>query len=282
MPKLGPFSLSAGSTSPTHSPSPTTHRHHHQHPPRLPAIRNPHPVRTPVKSPILADLIACALSRSAAPAAAVDPQAPPDRESSPALHNAPTDSPSSNADAAALMSEHSAKRQRLTGSFSPASPPYHIAAKTTETKRPIVHPSTPTSPPYPPMSSQSNGRLATTATAAFSDMTPPSSVTMSQQVSQSGPSAAHPPPFPTPASMAGHSHSMNVDGDGDALMDDSQDEEAVRSERHRRSDHNRQKSAIFAPEGGVAAAKGVYGSQLFMPCQSSKVPLMQHTLALCY
>jgi hypothetical protein len=75
---------------------------------------------------------------------------------------------------------------------------------------------------------------------------------------------------------------MNIDSDGDAMMDDSQDEEAVRASGHRRSDHNRQPSSIFAPEGGVAAAKDVYGSQLFKPCQSSKAPFMQRSLALCY
>jgi hypothetical protein len=75
---------------------------------------------------------------------------------------------------------------------------------------------------------------------------------------------------------------VNIDSDGDAMMDDSQDEEAVRLAGHRRSDHNRQTNGIFAPEGGVAAAKGVYGSQLFKPCQSSKVPFMQCSVALCY
>ncbi|KAF2691263.1 Rox3-domain-containing protein [Lentithecium fluviatile CBS 122367] len=69
---------------------------------------------------------------------------------------------------------------------------------------------------------------------------------------------------------------MNIDSDGDAMMDDSQDEEAARLGGHRRSDHNRQRNAIFAPEGGVAAAKGVYGSQLFKPCQSTHTVSRPH------
>ncbi|KAJ4296596.1 hypothetical protein N0V90_006643 [Kalmusia sp. IMI 367209] len=173
------------------------------------------------------------------------------------------------------MSEHGAKRQRLTGSFSPASPPYHIAAKSSETKTPIVHPNTPTSPPYPPMSSQPNGGPAMTAPVALSEMTPPSSVHMSQQVSQSGPSATNIHPFSTPASTAAFSNSINVDSDGDALMEESQSDDAVRLGGHRLTNHNRQNKSIF-DDTGVAAAKGVCGSKLFKLCQSTHEPSRPH------
>lgn len=175
------------------------------------------------------------------------------------------------------MSEHSAKRQRLTGSFSPASPPYHLAAKSSETKPPVVHPNTPTSPPYPSMSSLPNGRPAPTAHPAPAVMTPPSSVHMSQTLSQSGPSATTAHPFPTPASTAALSSSLNLDSDGDLQMEDSQGDDAVRLRGHRLTNHNRQNRVIFADEGGVAAAKGISGSQLFKHCQSTHEPSRPHT-----
>lgn len=76
---------------------------------------------------------------------------------------------------------------------------------------------------------------------------------------------------------------MNIDSDGDAAMLDAQESDAaVRLDRRRRTDHNRQPGNIFAPDGGVAAAKGICGSQLFLGCQSSKVPFVQRNFALCY
>ncbi|KAL5431230.1 hypothetical protein PMIN07_007273 [Paraphaeosphaeria minitans] len=175
------------------------------------------------------------------------------------------------------MSEHGAKRQRLTGSFSPASPPYHLAALGSETKPPIVHPNTPTSPPYPPMSSQPNGGPASTAHPAPAAMTPPSSVHMSQTVSQSGPSATNLHPFPTPASTAAFSNSLNLDSDGDLQMENGQGDDTVRLRGHRLTNHNRQNRVLFADEGGVAAAKGVCGSQLFKLCQSTHEPSQPHS-----
>ncbi|CAI6247957.1 unnamed protein product [Periconia digitata] len=175
------------------------------------------------------------------------------------------------------MSEHSAKRQRTTGSFSPASPPYHFAAKPSETKTPIVQPNTPTSPPYPSMNSQTNGGFASSATAPASVMTPPASVVMSQQYSPSGPTAANAPTQFTPASTIGPSNSMNLDSEGDTTMSDSLDPDAsLRLNKHRRTDHNRQPGNIFAPDGGVAAAKGICGSQLFLSCQSTYEPSRPH------
>lgn len=179
------------------------------------------------------------------------------------------------------MSEHTAKRQRLTGSFSPASPPYHVAAKSSETKTSFVHPNTPTSPPYPPMSSQSNGGPAPTAHAASSAMTPPSSAHMSQHMSQSGPSAPAVHAIPTPASTTALSSSMNLDSDGDFQMEDSQSDDAVRLGGHRLTNHNRQNRVVFTQDRAVAAAQGICGSQLFKLCQSSKVPSVQRSFALC-
>ncbi|KAF1956129.1 Rox3-domain-containing protein [Byssothecium circinans] len=175
------------------------------------------------------------------------------------------------------MSEHIAKRLR-TGSYSPGSPPYHHAAKHSETKTLIIHPNTPTSPPYSSMNPNPNGGFASNTTAAASVMTPPSSVIMSQQHSQTAPpsTTTNQQTFPTPASTAGPSHSLNVDSDGDAMMDDGQDDDAVRLDGHRRSDHDRQERSIFAPEGGVAAAKGICGSQLFLGCQSTYEPSRPH------
>ncbi|KAF1968615.1 Rox3-domain-containing protein [Bimuria novae-zelandiae CBS 107.79] len=174
------------------------------------------------------------------------------------------------------MSEHIAKRQRLTGSFSPASPPYHVAAKSSETKTPIDQPNTPTSPPYPSMSSQSNGGPATTAHPAPFAMTPPSSVHMSQQPSQSGLSATPVHAFPTPASTAALSSSINVDGDGDLQMEEGQADDAVRLGGHRLTNHNRQNRVVFAADGAVAASKGICGSQLFKLCQSTHEPSRPH------
>ena len=65
---------------------------------------------------------------------------------------------------------------------------------------------------------------------------------------------------------------MQLDSDGDLQMDDSLADDAVRLRAHRLTNHNRQNRVIFADEGGVAAAKGICGSQLFKLCQSSKVP----------
>ncbi|KAF2793039.1 Rox3-domain-containing protein [Melanomma pulvis-pyrius CBS 109.77] len=165
------------------------------------------------------------------------------------------------------MSDHISKRQRTTGSFSPFhSPPYQGAKPGDQTKAsPIVHPNTPTSPPYTSMSSRPNGRSATTAVAPLSEMTPPSSVTISQQNSQLSASATNPLPFPGPAlaGTAGVALSLTIDSDGDAMMADSQDDGAMRPSEHRQSNHNRQ------GKGVVAAADGVSGKALFNSCQSS-------------
>lgn len=66
---------------------------------------------------------------------------------------------------------------------------------------------------------------------------------------------------------------MSLESDGDAMMSNSQDDDAaMQSNGYRRTDHNRQSRGIFAPDGGVAAAKGICGSQLFLGCQKGKTP----------
>jgi hypothetical protein len=163
------------------------------------------------------------------------------------------------------MSDHISKRQRTTGSFSPASPPYHLSAKPDQTKA-IVQPNTPTSPPYGSMTSHSNGRSASTAVAPPSEMTPPSSVIMSQQNTQLSASATNPHPFLTPTSTTGVTFLSTVDSDGDATMAGVGDDETMRLGGQRHSNHNRQ------GKGAVPAADGVTGKALFKFCQSSKVP----------
>ncbi|KAF2869863.1 Rox3 mediator complex subunit-domain-containing protein [Massariosphaeria phaeospora] len=167
------------------------------------------------------------------------------------------------------MSNPAAKRQRLTGSFSPASPPYHLAAKTTDQTKPVVQPNTPTSPPHMSVNSQTNGRPTMAATATAAEITPPSSVVMSQHASQWVPSAGNPRPLPTPTSTAGLASSANVDSDGDAVMEDSQDDGEVRLAGDKHSNHDRQSKGIFDEDGKVWAAKGICGDQLFKLCGST-------------
>ncbi|KAF1840988.1 Rox3-domain-containing protein [Cucurbitaria berberidis CBS 394.84] len=173
------------------------------------------------------------------------------------------------------MSDPSAKRQRLDsiGRFSPASPPFDVAALAGQTTKTPIHPRTPTSPPYPSMSSHSNGAFAMTSTAASSDMSPQSSVPMSQSLSQSATSASILHPFPTPASTAGVMSSANLDSDGDAMMDDSAEDDTVRLRNHRPSNHNRQGQFLYTKDGRLRASVGTCGSLLF------KAPQEEHTMS---
>ncbi|KAF4306452.1 Mediator complex subunit Med19 [Botryosphaeria dothidea] len=111
------------------------------------------------------------------------------------------------------------KRQRQTGSFSPASPPYHLAAKTAEPAKTTLHqqPDTPTSPPYMSSTAPTNSHASTASlsSASAQAVTPPSSANMSQ--------ASQPPntnSFPTPASSAGTVSFAFKGEDGDARMTD--------------------------------------------------------------
>ncbi|KAF2002955.1 Rox3-domain-containing protein [Amniculicola lignicola CBS 123094] len=170
------------------------------------------------------------------------------------------------------MSDHSAKRQRLTGSFSPSpgSPLYYLASgtKTSSQTKPIVHPNTPTSPPYMNANPHPNAGFA--ATAPASEMTPPSSVHMSQNVSQSASSAAHSHMFPTPASTTGLGapSAYGID-DGDEAMTDAQDVDGSRS-THRQSNHDRQGNA--AMHGDRRAS----GAGLFLLRKRSVAPSRPH------
>jgi hypothetical protein len=132
------------------------------------------------------------------------------------------------------MSEHTAKRQRLdsTGRFSPASPPFDVAAKASGHTKTPIHPRTPTSPDYPSMTSQAVGGFATISAA-------------SQHL------------FPTPASTAGVFSAAAMDSDGDAPMEDSTDDD------HRASNHERHRQLEFSAKGGLKAAEGISGDQLF-------------------
>ncbi|KAH8731159.1 Rox3 mediator complex subunit-domain-containing protein [Phaeosphaeriaceae sp. PMI808] len=169
------------------------------------------------------------------------------------------------------MSDHSAKRQRLdsTGRFSPASPPFDVVAKANGHTKTPSHPRTPTSPPYLSMSSQANGGSATMKTpTAHSDRSPPASVAMSQSLSQSAMSTTNPHPFSTPVSTAGAFSSATVDSDGDAMMGDSAEDDTFRSAHRTRSNHDRQGRPEFSARGGLKAAEGVSGDQLFKVAES--------------
>ncbi|KAF9695981.1 hypothetical protein EKO04_005820 [Ascochyta lentis] len=164
------------------------------------------------------------------------------------------------------MSHHNAKRQRLdnSGRYSPASPPFDVAAKASGQTTKPSQPRTPTSPPCASMHSQFNGRSAMTATSASPAKTPPSAATMAQSASQPATSASTQHPFPTPASTTGHSYSTNIDSDGDAVMDDGSEETAQGLGIHSLSNHNRHRQALFSEKGGLKAAEGISGSQLFL------------------
>jgi hypothetical protein len=107
------------------------------------------------------------------------------------------------------------------------------------------------------------------ATAPAPEMTPPSSVYMSQQVSQSAISASNPHPFPTPGSTTGIATSSNIDSDVDAMV---MDDDAERLSEHRHSNHNRQRRGELSGNGALPRDTGAYGSSLFKLCQSSKTP----------
>lgn len=117
------------------------------------------------------------------------------------------------------------------------------------------------------MGSQVNGGFGV-ALAASSDQASPSSTAMSQSHSQSATSASNPHPFPTPASTAGPFSSANVDSDGDAMMDDGTEDDATQIDDHRPSNHNRQGIPEFSEKGGLKAAEGVSGDQLYKVAQS--------------
>ena len=166
------------------------------------------------------------------------------------------------------MSDHGAKRQRLdnSGRYSPASPPFDVAAKASGHTTKPIQPRTPTSPPCTSMNPHLDGRSAMTATApaASPARTPPASATMVSSASQPATLVSAQHPFPTPASTTGHSYSTNIDSDGDALMDDGTDEPARGLGIHTHSNHDRRGQPLFSDKGGLKAAEGISGSMLFL------------------
>ncbi|KAF2034888.1 Rox3-domain-containing protein [Setomelanomma holmii] len=168
------------------------------------------------------------------------------------------------------MSEHTAKRQRLdsTGRFSPASPPFDVVAKASGHTKTLTHPRTPTSPPHSSMSSSANGGPAMNNTRAHSEKSPPASTAISQSLSQSVSSASNPHPFPTPASTTGVFSSATIDSDGDAMMEDGAENDGARSADYRLTNHNRLARLEFSERGGMKAAEGVSGDQLFKVAES--------------
>ncbi|KAH9865721.1 hypothetical protein J1614_009308 [Plenodomus biglobosus] len=184
------------------------------------------------------------------------------------------------------MSDPSAKRQRLdsTGRFSPASPPFDVAALASTTTKTPTHPRTPTSPPYSSMNSHQNGAFSQTSTALSSLTSPQSSVPMSHSLSQSATSASSQHPFPTPASTTGIMSSATIDSDGDATMEESTDDDAARIVTHRPTNHNRQRDSIYTPDGRFKAAQGICGNLLFKvnkdKCEASRPHCSQNLFKL--
>ncbi|KAF2018991.1 Rox3-domain-containing protein [Aaosphaeria arxii CBS 175.79] len=175
------------------------------------------------------------------------------------------------------MSDHSAKRQRLTGSFSPASPPYHLAKPTNEqTKPPVVQPNTPTSPPHNSMTSYSHGGSGMNATVPASEMTPPSSVHNTQQGSQLAGSGSNPNPISTPSSISNARRDPNIDSDGDTAMDFDQNDDAGMSHGRRHSNHNRQGRGTSSGEGADKPSDYARGNGLFKSFHSTQPQSRPH------
>jgi len=133
-----------------------------------------------------------------------------------------------------------AKRPRLEGSFSPASPPYHLAKGANEFTKQPFQPDTPTSPP-----------TSMNSSAASIDST-------SQQHASSGSTQM---PTSTPAtSVAGTVSFAANDGDGDATMTDGgdahrkeEDVEMADPDTHTRTDHDRQESETVDVKASLKA-----------------------------
>lgn len=156
------------------------------------------------------------------------------------------------------MSDPSAKRQRLdaTGRFSPASPPFDVAALAASTSKTPIHPRTPTSPPRPSMPSQ------LTAAAERSLTEPPALLPPSQSRSHH--------PLPT-----GTLSTFNMDSDGDATMQESAENyHAAQLGAHRQSNHDRNHLAVYTKDGRLQAAQGIHGGLLFKlnteKCEASR------------
>lgn len=126
------------------------------------------------------------------------------------------------------------------------------------------------------MSSRSHGGSGTHATAPASEMTPPSSVRMSQQHSQSAASAALHNPLSTPGSAAAPTFPSTVDSDGDAVMADGRDDDAEMSSDHRHSNHNRQSRGAFSGRPFESFSEPAKGDALFNLCETPHLKSRPH------
>lgn len=182
----------------------------------------------------------------------------------------------------APMSASPNKRQRLSGSFSPASPPYHLAKTADVTKAPVFQPHTPTSPPHMSSSTQINGTASSTATQR-SETSPPSSAAMSSQISQH-PINTTTNTLPTPASsVAGGASFATKDIEGDARMTDEllsasltigDDILMSDSDLQRHTNHNRQDDGSLASASVGYQRLNVDLGSLFKLCENRKVPFV--------
>lgn len=179
------------------------------------------------------------------------------------------------------------KRQRQTGSFSPASPPYHLAAKTAEPAKTTLHqqPDTPTSPPYMSSTAPTNSHASTASLSSASGqaVTPPSSANMSQ--------ASQPPntnSFPTPASSAGTVSFAFKGEDGDVRMTDDAMEGAAHSATrdvamgddgdHRHTGHDRTGTGSSASGLGTESRLQPGSGPFYKLSETRKLPELVHVL----
>ncbi|KAF1989380.1 hypothetical protein K402DRAFT_461264 [Aulographum hederae CBS 113979] len=123
------------------------------------------------------------------------------------------------------------KRQRLTGSFSPASPPYHLAKGAPDITKPLFQPNTPTSPPQ--------------------NMNPSAASIQQPPVPSSGAATTQPTETarPTPALVANNttndtaSDAMEIDEEKE---DEAQMEEDDGNHTHSPTNHDRQEATTAA------------------------------------
>jgi hypothetical protein len=187
------------------------------------------------------------------------------------------------------MSGAPAKRPRYSGSFSPASPPYHLTKPIEETKTFVAPPPTPPSSTlYMPASHPFHDTPSTTAHQ--SEMTPPSSVAMSSLFSQTNGSATS---ITSPLISTGTFQSQPdnwKDGDTDVKMMDSlidvletgEGGNPVRnSAEHRRSDHERSEGSLSENGNRASRRPNTEATSLFKLCESRKAPLLDFSSLLC-
>lgn len=172
--------------------------------------------------------------------------------------------------------ERSPKRQRGSGSFSPASPPYHLTkAGEPQIKKSDPHPQTPQSP------SRMSSTYHVSPQQTFP--TPPSTAGLSSQMPNSSMRASVEPSQQATNTSQNTPMSLIREGDGDTQMHDSvmtnAKEDAVMADTdtdHRRSDHERQGQAGESDSSSLAAKAG----PLQLLCQTRKARLT-HPMPEC-